>query len=230
MTKVKFLKVQFTDTIQPWELPAFRGAVVAKVGRAHHWFHNHLDDKQYLYRYPKIQYKCVSRHPMLLCLEEGVEEIHKLFEKSDWSLNISQRDLEMRIHRLDLHEFTMQVLDRPQTYRIRNWVALNEKNYATYQHITALTDKIAFLEQKLVSHIISFAKGIRWHIDQRFEVKITELSAPRWVKVKSTGLMGFDVSFTTRIFLPDFVGLGRKVSLGFGTVRRERKENYSKVT
>lgn len=161
---------------------------------------------------------------MLLCLEEGVEEIHKLFEKPDWSLHISQRDLDMRIHRLDLHEFTMQVLDRPQAYRIRNWVALNEKNYAAYQQITALTDKITFLEQKLVSHIISFAKGVQWHIDQRFEVKITELSAPRWVKVKSTGLMGFDVSFTTRIFLPDFVGLGRKVSLGFGTVRRERTQ------
>ena len=229
MTKIKFLKVEFTDTMQPWEIPAFRGAVVAKVGRAHHWFHNHLNDDKFLYRYPKIQYKCVNHRPMLLCVHEGVDEIHKLFEQPDWSINISQRNLDMRIQRLDMHEFEMAVNAQPQSYHIKQWVALNQKNYEEYQQLSGLVERITFLEKKLVAHIISFAKGVKWHIDKRFEVKITDLSPPRWVKEKDNHLMGFNVSFETSIFLPDFLGLGRKVSIGYGVVQRKmisKKKKY----
>ncbi|WP_299453032.1 CRISPR-associated endonuclease Cas6 [uncultured Microscilla sp.] len=229
MTKIKFLKVQFTDTIQPWEIPAFRGAIIDKVGRAHHWFHNHLDDKQYLYRYPKIQYKCAGQHPMLLCLHEGVEEVHKLFENTNRSLSLHKRNLQMGIHRLDLHEFEMKLLDAPQCYHLYRWIALNEKNYDEYQQITRLADRITFLESKLVANIISFAKSIAWHIPQRFEVYINELSSPRWVKVKDTHMMSFDVSFETKVFLPDYLGLGRKVSLGYGVVKRIKSSNYNKT-
>ena len=230
MTKIKFLKVQFTDTIQPWEIPAFRGAVVDKVGRSHHWFHNHRSQSTYFYRYPKIQYKCAGNRPMLLCLHEGVDEIHKLFEQPDWSLQITkqQRALEMRIHRLDMHEFDIELLDQPQRYRIYNWVALNEKNYEEYQQIDALTDRITFLENKMASHIISFAKSIQWHIHERFEIKIVDLSPIRWVKVKGVRMMAFDLTFDTQVFLPDYLGLGRKVSIGFGTVKRVRKQNDRK--
>ena len=222
MTKIKFLKIQFTDTLQPWEIPAFRGAVAEKVGQQHHWFHNHQQQTGYFYRYPKIQYKCAGHHPMMLCLHEGVEEIHKLFEEADWSLHLRKRDLEMRIHRLDLHEFEMKLLEQPQSYHIHRWIALNEKNYDEYQQITRLTDKITFLEGKLAAQIINFAKSIAWQIPQRFEVHIKELSSPHWVKVKDTRMMAFDACFATKIFLPDYLGLGRKVSVGYGVVRRER--------
>lgn len=220
MTKIKFLKAQFTDSMEPWEIPAFRGAIVAKVGRTHHWFHNHLDDNKFLYRYPKIQYKCINHRPMLLCVHEGVDEVHKLFEQPDWSINISQRNLELRIDRLEMHEFDMKVNPQWQSYHIKQWVGLNQKNYEEYQQLGGLVERITFLEKKLVAHIISFAKGINWHIDKRFEVKITDLSPPRWVKVKDSRLLGFNISFDSQVFLPDFVGLGRKVSIGYGVVRR----------
>lgn len=224
ITPIKFLKVLFNDRIQPWEIPAFRGAMVAKVGKQHDWFHNHLNEEKYLYRYPKIQYKCAKRRPMLVCLHEGVDEIHKLFDQPDWTLQMQQRSLEMSIYRLELHEFNIRLLDKPQRYQLHRWVALNEKNYTEYQQLNALTDKISFLEQKLASHIISFAKSIQWHIHERFEVKIAELSTPRWVKIKNTHMMSFDLLFDTRVFLPDYLGLGRKVSLGFGTVKRVNKK------
>lgn len=224
MTNIKFLKVQFTDTIQPWEIPAFRGAIIAKVGRAHHWFHNHIDDGKFLYRYPKIQYKCLNHRATLLCIHEGVDEIHKLFEKLDWSININERNLEMRIHRLDMHEFNLQTLEHKQRYHIRQWVALNQKNYPIYQKMTALSDKIALLEQKLASNIISFAKSINWRIDERIQINLVDLPEPSWVKLKGKKVMGFDVTFDANVFLPNFLGLGGKVSLGYGVVKRVREK------
>jgi hypothetical protein len=218
MSKIKLLQVQFSDTIAPWELPAFRGAVVAKVGRAHHWFHNHLHDKQYLYRYPKIQYKCIKGRPVLLCIHEGVEEIHKLFDQADWSLRLHDRALAMRIDRLDMRELELKTMPQPQEYRIYRWMGLNQENYSQYQGLRYQTDQLLFLEQKLVSNIISFAKSVQWHIDARFEVKITQLRRQHWVKYKNQRFAAFDLNFETEVFLPKNIGLGRKVSVGFGTV------------
>ena len=229
MAKIKFLKVQFTDTLHPWEIPAFRGAIVEKVGRAHHWFHNHRSSTEYFYRYPKIQYKCAGHHPMLLCLQEGVEEVHKLFEQPDWNLHLNERHLDMRIHQLDLHEFDIRLMDQPQRYRIHRWVALNEKNYEAYQQIEGLAQRVTFLEKKIASNIISFAKSIQWQVPRHFQVNIQELSPPRRVKVKNVPLMAFDATFTTEVFLPDYLGLGRKVSLGFGVVRRQSRKERKNI-
>jgi len=41
MKKLALLKVAFDTTIQPYEVSAFRGAIIDKVGRQHEWFHNH---------------------------------------------------------------------------------------------------------------------------------------------------------------------------------------------
>jgi len=39
MKKIRFLDISFENEVQAWELPTFRGAVVAMVGRDHVLFH-----------------------------------------------------------------------------------------------------------------------------------------------------------------------------------------------
>lgn len=60
MKKIRTLLVKFDNELEPWEVSAFRGAIVEKVGREHLLFHQHVQDNQYLYRYPLIQYKSIS--------------------------------------------------------------------------------------------------------------------------------------------------------------------------
>jgi len=43
----------------------------------------------------------------------------------------------------------------------------------------------------LVGTILAFAKGIYWHVDKEINLKITDLSDPKTVKVKYQKLMGF---------------------------------------
>jgi hypothetical protein len=219
MRKIKFLKIQFDTQIEAYELPAFRGAIIAKVGREHDWFHNHLDDARFVYRYSLIQYKRVGKNPTILCIDEGVEEIHKFFEKSNWDISIGERNLEMKIAKLDMNQFRMQVWDKPFGYHIQNYLALNQKNFAEYQTLRGLGEKIAFLERKLIAHIIVLAKGIEWDIDKTIELKITQMAEPRPVRYKDQTLLGFNFDFETNVFLPNYIGLGGKVSVGFGVVK-----------
>jgi len=79
MNRIRVLDIEFENDIQPWEVPAFRGAVIESAGRKNILFHNHKQDK-FVYSYPLIQYKRIGKKPHLVCIDDGVDEIHKFFE------------------------------------------------------------------------------------------------------------------------------------------------------
>jgi hypothetical protein len=224
MKKIRLLHIEFDTEIRATEVPAFRSAIIEKVGRENILFHNHLNDEQYLYKYPLIQYKQIRRHPCILCIDYGVDEIHKYFENRNWNIKINDRWLEMKIARLNLNQFTMQVWNKMFDYHIRNWIALNQENYLKYFSIEGMVDKIQFLEKTLTANILSFAKGIEWTVEKPVEVKILEIVSSRRVMLKNKQIVGFTVNFRTNVFLPNFIGLGKAVSKGFGIVNRLKDE------
>lgn len=223
---LKLLRVHFDVEIAPYEVAAFRGAIIDKVGIENDLFHNHINSKgnekdeesKFAYRYPRIQYKRIGKQPVILCVGEGVEEIHKFFEKRNWDIYIGKDLLEMRIAKLDLNEFEMRISERLNSYSIRNWVALNQQSFNQYQQLDGIVEKIAFLEKKLIGNILSFAKGIGWHITENIKLKITDLPQSQFISYKKQKLQTFNVEFKTNIFLPQYIGLGAKVSIGMGTV------------
>ena len=74
----------------------------------------------------------------------------------------------------------------------------------------------------MTANIISFAKGIGWDVDQQIKVDITTIHNSRPVNFKRQKVMAFDLDFTMNVALPDYVGLGKGVSLGFGTVKNKQ--------
>jgi len=48
--------------------------------------------------------------------------------------------------------------------------------------------------------------------------KITQLDEPRTQYYKGVRLLSFDAEFKTNVSLPDYIGLGKGVSLGMGTI------------
>ena len=219
MKKIKILKVIFDGNLKPSEVPALRGAIVEKVGRKNVLFHNHLE-KGFRYKYPLIQYKTILGKPALICLDEGVDEIHKYFNKKDWDIFIGDKKLTMKIHSLSLDQFDLDVSDDLFKYRIHNWIALNQKNNQSFKRAENLVDRILILEKALTGNIISFAKGINWDITKKLQVKIIDQRYTNPVNLSGNTLIGFNVDYSANAFLPNHIGLGKGVSKGFGTVNR----------
>jgi hypothetical protein len=223
--KLRLLRVRFDAELAAHELPAFRGAVAQKAGLEHSLFHNHTG-QGFHYRYPLIQYKRLGGNPLIVCLGEGVDAVHHFFQQRDWSLQLGRRTLEMKIQSLDLQTYTMQVWDRPMAYRLQDWIALDQASYADYQRETSLAGKLHLLQTKLTGNLISLAKGIGWTLPPREErpvqCQITELGQVRTVTVKGVKVLGFNLQFTTNLFLPNDLGLGKSASLGHGVVRQQR--------
>lgn len=223
MKKIRTLLVVFENEISAGLISSFRGAVISRVGFDNKTFHNHEGDK-YIYKYPAIQYKVVGKKAALYCVGEGVDEIHNFFGLSNWDIIVQGRKLGLKIDRLDLNSFNFNVWDKMFSYQIRNWLALNTENYKKYQQLEGLAERIQMLEKTLTGNILSFAKGIDWHIDKPVKVEIGQLKGQKMIRYKGVPLMGFDVDFKSNVFLPNFLGLGKSASHGFGVVYQNKKE------
>lgn len=198
----------------------FRGAIVKAVKESEiDLFHNHTDEGL-IYRYPLIQYKRIHQKAAIVCIGEGTEAIGEFFSSSNFKVDIGNRPVELEVESIKANKTLVQVWDSPFCYTIRKWLPFNKENYEQYLQLESLADKYALLERLLIGNILSFAKGVGIHFEKQVECKITESSEPLSIVHKGVKLMGFDVAFKTNVSLPDFIGLGKGVSVGKGMVKR----------
>ncbi len=221
MKKLKVLKIIFEQSVPSWKITQFRGAVIAKLGREHVSFHNHLGDDQFHYQYPRIQYKSIGGKAALICIDDGTEDIYAFFQQRNWSIRIGQEAVDLSIQHLSADAFQLRVWQASTGYRINNWLALNEKNYDLFTKAESLVERLTLLERVLTGNILSFAKGVGYFLEEELKVKITSLHQEKWIDFKQNKLKAFDLNFQTNFFLPNYIGLGKGASVGYGVVMKD---------
>lgn len=229
MKKVKTLVVRFKNTIQREELPLFRGAVIHAMEDVALLFHNHHDDGTLRYAYPLIQYKRINQKAAIVCVGEGTDAIGQFFSTCNFDIALGKRQTTLEVESINAQQHLVQLWNDEFAYRIRYWLPLNKENYAAYCQNESLAYRYAMLERLLTANILSFAKGVGIHFDGQVVVRITQLEEQRPQLYKGVKLMSFDAEFKTNVSLPDYIGLGKGVSLGRGTVVKKhvntRKNN-----
>lgn len=220
MNNVRTLIVQFKNEIAQWEIPFFRGAVIGAMENANVLFHNHMNDDQFRYRYPLIQYKRVNKRATMVCVGDGTEAIGEFFNRADFDFQIGDRLEKMEIDRIEAKHTLTQIWDEEFRYVIRKWLPLSSDNYRSYRSLDGIVEQADFLQRVLVGNILSFCKGLDITIEKEIKCSITNILNTSIYTHKGVKMMGFDVEFKSNVSLPDYVGLGKGVSLGFGMVKR----------
>jgi hypothetical protein len=181
--------------------------------------HNHYQDGSLRYRYPQIQYKVINKTPHLIGIDEGGDLLMQLFLKikevnidgkthSIQSKNISQQQKKIGFSQ-ELHEYQFETL----------WMGLNQQNYSKFIKLESDKEQNTMLDAILIGHILGFFKnfGVALRPEERIMVK-------NQLKQKSTNFKGqkmlaFTGSFICNAILPNFIGLGKSTSRGFGTLK-----------
>ena len=182
------------------------------------FLHQHLDDSKILYNYPKIQYKIIDGVPSIFGIEEGVDALN---------------DISEQIEELVLDKTTYKLKGKPikvekkQNFGISEnyikyqfivpWVALNQRNYELYKNASQ-SHKEKILEKVIVGNLLSVSKSLDYVVTEEIITK-TKFS-PLPVYLKGIPVIGFEGEFQTNFLIPDYFGLGKSVSRGFGTVKR----------
>lgn len=211
------LIVQFDNIISPQEIPSFRGAVIASLNEKDILFHNHTEDGL-SYHYPRIQYKRIHKKAAIVCVKEGIKAISELFYAGNYNYRIGERTVEMVIESINTYNVEVDFCDEPNRYRLANWLPLNSENYREFQKIDGLAQRISFLEEKLLGNLLAFFSGIGFRADKQINLRITDITGQRLAHYKGVKLMAFDVEFKVNLTLPQYIGIGKSVSVGFGTL------------
>lgn len=219
LTKIPYLVVLFKNSLHFNEVPDFRGAVISKVPQELMLFHNHLGDG-FRFKYPLIQYKTIGGKACIFCIGEGTHEIASFFSASDFRLRIGNHEEDFIVDSVWANQWILQVWDDLFTYSIRKWLPFNKNNYETYCSTEGIVEKIRLLESILIGNHLSMSKGLDNHFTDSLSCTITAINNPWFYKFKGAKLQGFDIEYKTNVFLPDFIGLGKGVSMGFGTVKQ----------
>ena len=216
--KTKTLIIRFQNQLNGREVEFFRGAVINELNDKEILFHNHLPNNEgYRYSYPLIQYKRISGRAAIFCIGPGTDAIGKFFFDSDMELRIGNRKESFEVDNINAYRTAIGIEEGLTRYSISNWLALNHNNYARYNRLESISEKSTFLEQILIGNILSLAKGLDLFLDRQVECKLTQLSEPGTTLYKGTKLTVFDAEFLTNMVLPDYIGLGKGVSIGYGT-------------
>jgi len=177
--------------------------------------HNHFDDGSLRYKYPLVQYKVVNNIPVLLGINEGGELLISLFLKIS-ELNIDGVVFPVYHKNIENKNYKVAIVDDLFSYEFKTlYMGLNQKNYKIYIEANE-ADKKLLLKKTLTANILSFFKGIDYHAEEK--IMLTAELNEKQTKFKDKNMIAFTGNFTTNVLLPDFIGLGKAVSRGFGCI------------
>ncbi len=181
--------------------------------------HNHANDNSLIYTFPRVIYQIINGNALIIGIDEGID-----------SVELIQSDLSV----LSLDGVTYNILEKSGveceidvglartlgSYSfLTPWLALNEKNYENYQRLGSWGKKRDLLEKILIGNIISMSKSLGYTVPAPIEAKIQNLKEVK-ASLKGTPMLGFLGNFSVNFEIPDYWGIGKSVSRGFGTVKR----------
>lgn len=178
--------------------------------------HNHLESGEVLYRYPMVQYKVLKGIPVLVGVNDGADLLIQLFMKIK-TLEIGGQSYPVLAKNIESRQITIGLSDDLHAYRFETlWMALNQKNFADYIKEDEI-GRARHLKSLLIGNILSFCKAINYHVDGNIMANL-KINGQKETMFKNNVMLSFEADFVTNILLPEWIGLGKQTSRGFGTI------------
>ncbi|MHC1583167.1 MAG: CRISPR-associated endonuclease Cas6 [Methanosarcinales archaeon] len=179
--------------------------------------HHHIEEADYLYTYPRVQYKIIEGTPLILGIEEGATVLKKILD------DITELKLGKSKYKVESIQMTQMNAEfgpcrENRHYKfLTHWLALNPANYERYKEISDWREKKEFLNGILVGNLLSMCKSLNYVVTSKLYVH-SRLDDEQ-VEYKGVPLIGFTGEFRVNFRIPDFFGLGKGVSQGFGVIK-----------
>lgn len=214
MKNIKYYYLKLSNIekyIPPFKLRGFIG----NKFKQHLLLHHHIDNNKYLYKYPLVQYKNIKSSYYIIGIEEGSDILKRIWTSID-KLKIDNVDIPIYEKELIIKNYEIGEIEDPVEYKFLSpYIALNQKNYSDYKNMSYSEQKEK-LQKILINNVISFCKSINYTINQKL---ITTINLKSEIcNLKGIGVYSFKGTFNINFLLPDYIGLGKSVSRGFGTI------------
>ncbi len=195
-----------------------RGAV-ANFYPEERLLHQHHKDGTFDYFHPLVQYKVINNECLLVGCKEGAELLTGL-DLVLKKILLGGQIYTILTKEIEFYNISIGVIDSLKQYQfLTPWLALNEKNYDKYQRLGSWVKRKELLEKILVGNILSMSKSLGYTVPSPIKVDIKKLKEVP-TSLKGVPMLGFLGTFSVNFEIPDYWGIGKSVSRGFGTINR----------
>lgn len=216
---MQYFHLGFDLPLERRDIASFRAAVARAAGFENDLLHNHRPDGSVHYRYPLVQYRSERGMAGIVGLNQGAVAIHDWLSGNDGYLLWNDERHRLLVNRIDADNYDISYHPEPHQYRLRQWLALNQRHYRAWSDIPDLASRAAALDRILVAHILTFCRAVDWRLPQRLDARVGAIETTYRTRLMGVDMVAFDLTFWCNLRLPPFIGLGKGVSHGFGVCR-----------
>jgi len=215
--------LNFNDSINSLNIESkdLRGAI-ARIYPNEILLHQHFEDGTVKYNYPLVQYKYISGKCFIVGVGQGAKVLNNLnlIEKT---VKFFHREFRILKKDVSFQESPFGTTNKMASYTfLTPWLALNEKNYEKYQKFGIWSKRKELLENVLIGNLLSMSKSLGYTVAEPIRAEIKNFKEVR-TKLKDVPMIGFLGTFSVNFEIPDYWGIGKSVSRGFGTVVKVRQ-------
>ncbi|MDA3815196.1 MAG: CRISPR-associated endonuclease Cas6 [Patescibacteria group bacterium] len=206
--------------LNPSQIHKYRG-FVGNIFKDHDLIHNHdLKTGKPIYRYPLIQFKRRDDMPAIIAItDRAVSIFSEIFMKLD-KIIIEDTVISVFEKELKIEEVEFGYSDEIFMYEFASpWIGLNQKNFIKYND-AGKEEKNEMLKRVMTGNILSMAKYLDCWLSKDQKIKIDHKLKEIKVNLKGKSMTAFNGIFKTNFCLPNYLGIGKSVSRGFGVVWR----------
>lgn len=188
----------------------------------HPLFHNHYPDGKSIYRSKgaPFQFKTINNEVFILALNEGVDFAGSFQWPETIIIPLGRREVlvELELSSKTTKQASFQQSNL-QCYRnISPYIALTQDKYKSYTSLPE-NERRKAIEKGLTNHILTAAKWCSIKVNHRIQTKLIQMREGVPIKIKDALFFTpFDVMFECNTDVPDYIGIGKFVSRGYGTV------------
>jgi hypothetical protein len=218
MKPINSILITFPDIqIGHNKIEKFRREIIEMTGREADIFHNHTPEGGIIARYPKIQYRVIQdletgrETAAIWAVEDGVKAAKSFL------MDLEEVAIQTRPAKTEL---ALQAEKR--TYRLNHFIPFNDNNWFAYQQARSIRQRLAIIERALIGNLLNFCGDLGYRIPDRglaleiLDFKELGLKHCPTDKKDDLYLMAFDVIYETNLNMPQYAGLGRFKTKGYG--------------
>jgi len=220
--RISECRLRLARKVRAHEAPQLRGFFGRKF-EDEVLMHNHRPDGEPIYQYPRVQFKVLDSSAVLMGINEGSDLLQRLWLDIDQT-KLGDEELGVLEAQFETRDEELHVTTEPMEYRfVTPWLALNQKNFRSYVGSRNQGFRKDELSRILVGNCLGLAKSLGIRFQDRIAADCRGLTSIK-TKLKGKGMIGFVGKFSVNLKIPEYIGLGKSVSRGFGTIEKSNSE------
>ncbi|WP_269850710.1 CRISPR-associated endonuclease Cas6 [Methanosarcina horonobensis] len=148
-----------------------------------------------------------------------VWKFFRKFSTNTKKIELDESTYEILEKKVSFKEQEFGLSDKFHTYSFETpWFALNQENFTDKYKKIGTNEQKELLRKTLVGNILSMSKSLGYTVPG--QIKCETNLRPGSSRMKGVEIATFKGKFMVNFLIPDYFGLGKSVSRGFGTVKR----------